>query len=85
VASNSASPAQRDYFEPQRCSYSIFRSAGSAGHRQREVHRSMSRVAHRGRGRGLLIRDVDDLHAAVLAAEGMLDILELGLAVTDGH
>jgi hypothetical protein len=23
VASNSASPAQRDYFEPQRCSYSI--------------------------------------------------------------
>jgi GAF domain-containing protein len=53
--------------------------------RQREVHRSMSRVAHRGRGRGLLIRDVDDLHAAVLAAEGMLDILELGLAVADGH
>jgi hypothetical protein len=48
-------------------------------------HRSMSRVAHRGRGRGLLIRDVDDLHAAVLTAEGMLDILELGLAVADGH
>lgn len=23
MASNSASPAQRDYFEPQRCSYSI--------------------------------------------------------------
>jgi hypothetical protein len=33
----------------------------------------------------LLIRDVDDLHATVLAAKRMFGILELGLAVADGH
>jgi hypothetical protein len=81
VASNSASLAQRDYFEPQRCSYSIL------GPPVPPVTASAKFTGARrgGRGRGLLIRDVDDLHAAVLAAEGMLDILELGLAVADGH
>ena len=40
---------------------------------------------HRSLGGGGLVRHVDDLHAAVHFGGRVLRVLELGLAVSDGH